>query len=158
MEGLTASQMSQAVHIYVSIAYSSGNVPENRRQFAESAADLSLEQFWNLKGVERLPSKPGGEAGYALRIGNVHYPHMKLTIQPYDGPPGFVFGVDSHDQFKLTADSPELAAVKELQDKNAQIARSIVTAWEEVGLPTQSGLLRRYLQAKRALADEGSSA
>jgi hypothetical protein len=156
LEGLTAAHVVQAMQIYLSIAYSSGNVPENRRHFSQIGASHTLEECLALKGVEQLPSNPGVPPGYSLRMGNAFYPHMKLTIQPYDSAPGFVFGIDTHDQFKLAETSPEKDAVRALQTKNQQIARSIEMAWEEVGLPTQSGLLRKYLAARRARQEEGT--
>lgn len=150
MGDLTASLFVEAIRAFLGLAYSGGRVPENRRQFATLREDQSLESIFGMTGVEKLPPKvPGGPHGYSFRVGNAWYPHMKITVQPYDFPPGFVFGVDTHDHFKLPANSPEVEGVRELQAKNLELARQVEDAWMTRGLPTLRGLLERYIEHAR---------
>ncbi|MFO0948401.1 MAG: hypothetical protein U1D30_21185 [Planctomycetota bacterium] len=150
MGDLTASLFVEAIRTFLELAYPGGNVPENRRHFSALHGDESLESIWGLSGVEKLPPKaPGDPIGYSFRVGNAWYPHMKVTLQPYPSAPGFVFGVDTHDHFKLPANSPEVEGVRALQAKNLELARQVEEAWAARRIPTQRGLLEQYLEKAR---------
>lgn len=156
---LTAAQLLDAIRIFLQEAYANGEIPANRMHFKNLSPDQSLDEMLTVPGVEHLPRQlPDRPQGYAFRVGASWYPHLKLTLQPYDGPPGFVFGVDTHDNFRVAADNPEADAIRQLQAKNHELARRIEQAWEDASLPTQSGLLRRFLAQARANKTAASSA
>ena len=148
---LSAKLLERAFGSYLRHAYSAGKVPEDRRQYEPADDDRSLESLLALSGVERIPgATPDGAEGYAFRIGCAWYRHLKMMLQPYDSPPGFVLGVDTHDAFDLPADSPDAAGLKEMQANNRDLARRIEQAWEADGLPTQAGLLRKFVHTARS--------
>jgi hypothetical protein len=104
----------------------------------------SVEENLAIKWVEATEESTG-QKRWALRIGNAWYPHMKLVISPMGEGGGVVFSVDAHDALSLPAGSPEESAFRELQRKNRELAADIESAWESAGVPTQAGLLKRYL-------------
>lgn len=145
---LSAHQLRRAVVTSLRLAYPEGTeIPANRQMFVGLPESMSLEEFLASVKAQSLPADGANSSsgGYALRIGNAWYPHMKLLVRPYPGPPGFVLSVDTHDKLPLPADHPEAAQFRALQERNKELARSIESAWEEEGLPTQQGLLRQYI-------------
>lgn len=148
---LTADHVCRAIAIYLVHAYPDGPIPERKRPFAALERDTPLESIWSLAGVERLAAQdPNAERGYALRIGNAWYPHMKLLVQPYATTPGYCFAVDTHDQITLPPSAPDQEGLRVLQANNQRVADAIHAHWEREGLPTQRGLLRAFLRAERA--------
>ena len=146
---LTLATLSKALEIYYPLAYPGGNVPSNRQQFQTVAQLPDLDALWQVKGVQQLEPRASGEpGGYALRVGNAWYPHMKIMIQPYDADPGYAFAVNTHDRLFVPEGSPEADAIRELQMQNQELARNIERQWEAHGLPTQTGLLRSYLKSQ----------
>jgi hypothetical protein len=152
-EALPAAELVRAIQIYVEIAYPTGQAPANRRHFQNLAADLPKRDLLALAGVQPLPGGLCGDAhqqdGISLRIGNSSYPHMKMLARGCTEPPGFVLAVDTHDEFAGVPVPPnERAALQELRDYNHAVARRIVSAWEEAGLPTQATILQAYLKRR----------
>lgn len=144
---LSAPQLRQAIQTFLELAYPDRRVPESRTHYCGLSHELTLENLLSLKGVEKIAcGSHGDEMGYALRVGNAWYLHMKLLIQPYKESPGFVFGVDTHDMFRVPADSPDSEQLNIIRARNRELARQIEAAWEAVGLPTHKALLRRYLR------------
>lgn len=155
---LTTPLLVRAVQVYFELAYPEGGVPDRSRPFAEIDPSTALADVLSLPKVEKLPSPtPGKPGGYALRLGNAWYPHMKLLIQPYGLPPGVVFGVDTHDRVHVPAGSPEAEELHRLKENNLELARKVEAAWESAGIPTQKGLLRKALaDARSQRLGEGS--
>ncbi|QDU61403.1 hypothetical protein Pan216_22590 [Planctomycetes bacterium Pan216] len=146
----------RAIRCFVELAYPDGNVPKNRAQFVDDLDSATLEQILAKTGVEKLPQESSGATGgNALRIGNAWYPHMKMWIRPYSEAPGFVLGVDTHDDLGIKPDHPEWDQVQQLKARNLELARRIESRWAEEGLPTQEGLLRRYLSDAQPGSSEG---
>lgn len=147
---LTASLLARAIQRYLSLAYPDGRLPDNRSQFSSFTPEMPLEEMLSASGVVESPPVEGhGIHGYSLRVGNAWFPHMKVIIQPYARPPGFVFSVETHDHFKLADNHPEQEAMRALKARNQALAREVERAWESDGLPTQNGLLRQYLRESR---------
>jgi hypothetical protein len=143
----SSSALVRSIRIFLRYAYADATVPENRRQFLDLSEDLPVEELLGLKDVQELPPVDGEPGGYAFRIGNAWYPHMKLIVKPYADAPGYIFHVDTHDTFRLKADDPDAEGIRQLQRRNQELARKIEKAFEEAGLPTQAGMLRQYLLA-----------
>lgn len=149
--GLSLEEVRRALAIFLSAAYQQVEIPETRRQFAHIGESETLDGFFARPGVQRLEAPDlSHEGGWSLRVGNAWYPHMKVTIQPYGRPPGYVFGVETHDRFNLPPSSPEAEALRVMQERNLQLARKVEAEWEAAGLPTAKGQLRRALAEARA--------
>lgn len=152
---LNGALLAQAVRIYLARAYCDAPIPENRRHFVDVPDWAPLDTWLKLKGTERLTGLAGdGQGGYAFRVGNAWYPHMKITIRPYGRPPGFVFGVDTHDEVPMPENDAEARALRQLKSRNQELARAVEAEWEGSGLPTSNGVLRKAvadLRADRAL-------
>ena len=150
---LTAAELIKALHIYLQYAYPDGQVPGKRRHYQAVHEGQTLKELFHLQGVEPVPGQlPSEPVGYSFRIGNARYQHMKLKVLPWKEPPGFVFSVDTHDNFRIPPNAPDAEQFRELQQQNQELARCIESAWEESGLPTSSGLLRRHLSRAQASA------
>lgn len=147
--GLTLETLRRAVAIYLEQAYEGVEPPPAvRRRLVwpdgiEPAALLGGPLF------ERANREaPGVVPIYALRLGNARYPHMKLQLQPWDGPVGFLLSVNTHDQaLSIDPNSTDAEAFREVQGENQRIKERIEVAWEQAGLPTFLGYLRSYLAA-----------
>ena len=150
LSGLRLYLLRNATVIYLGLAYPSGVIPSivQRRLIWRdvSAADelLSSPPF------ERAGKPPGRPASvYALRLGNHHYPHMKLQIQPWPNIAGFMLSVNSHDQVSgLDAGAEGAQAFRELQAENQRLKEAIEEAWDEAGLPTFLRYLRDYIKSR----------
>ena len=155
LSGLRLDLLRNATVIYLGLAYPSGVIPsvvERRLIWRDvSAADelLSAPPF------ERAGKPPGRPASvYALRLGNHHYPHMKLQIQPWPNIAGFMLSVNSHDQVSgLDTGAEGAQAFRELQAENQRLKEAIEEAWDDAGLPTFLRYLRDYIKSR---ADDSS--
>jgi hypothetical protein len=84
---------------------------------------------------------------YALRLGNREYPHMKLQVQPWPGPEGYLLSVNTHDQVAdLDPEMPGYAEFRAKQARNQVVKEAIEQDWEAAGLPTFLNYLRGYLR------------
>jgi hypothetical protein len=99
---------------------------------------------------ERAGKVPGRQTPiYALRLGNAGYPHMKLQIQPWPNPAGFMLSVNTHDQVAgLDLGAADVEAFRNLQAENQRLKEAIEQAWDEAGLPTFLRYLRDYIQSR----------
>ena len=105
--------LRRAIDVYLGIAYPSGESPEAVRRRLVWPPDADASTL-----LTRPPFERGGEGRdpgapiYALRLGNARYPHMKLQIQPWPNPAGFMLSVNTHDQVLAldpdAADAPGL--------------------------------------------------
>src|SRR5205823_9532597 len=85
----------------------------------------------------------------ALRLGNAHYPHMKLQVQPWPNAAGFLLSVNTHDQvLSLDPNAADAAAFRELQVLNQRLKEAIEQAWDQAGLPTFLRYLREYIEGR----------
>jgi hypothetical protein len=98
-----------------------------------------------------------GPARYALRLGNRHYPHMKLVIDRAPDGRSYLLRADTHDAHcQPRPGSRESAAFLELARQNRAIAEAIEARWEAVGLPTFKKFLRDDLERRKAEQPESS--
>src|SRR5262249_9104499 len=99
---------------------------------------------------------------YALRLGNARYPHMKLQIQPWPNPAGFLLSVNTHDQvLALDPNASDADAFRALQAENQRLKEAIEQAWDEADPPTFLPYLRDYSEnrpgsAPPPMADAGA--
>lgn len=91
---------------------------------------------------------------YALRLGNLSYPHMKLIIDRSPDGKGYLLRADTHDaHIQPRPGSREQAAFAELMSQNRAVADAIEGKWAEAGLPTFKQFLREDLERRKNKAD-----
>jgi hypothetical protein len=140
--------LQRAVAIYLAHAYPAGLIPETVRGRVDWPADADTEKLLSRPPFERA-NRPGEgiPAIFALRLGNHRYPHMKLQIQSWSTPEGYLLSVNTHDQaLALNVTGSDAAAYNALQAENQRLKELIESAWQENGLPTFLSFLRAYIQ------------
>jgi hypothetical protein len=149
MRGLTTTLLELACRIFLERAYPHGadTIPPPKNNFLTLNVAQPVESVLAPPVCQPLFRRDGGLRGYALRLGSVLHPHLKLQIVDHDEA-GCVFSVDTHDGFSLDPSHPDAARWKELQTANCRLKEDIERAWEEAGLLTFNGLLRRELARK----------
>ena len=144
MFDLPFESLREAIAIFVRIAYPSGDLPEAVKKRIALDARRPVAELLDALNFERYVAD--GSTVYALRLGSVHYPHLKMEIRAYPGRSGFVFWVNTHDQF-FTPD-PRCRDVdrwRELVQRNRELKEAIEHAWAERGLPTFATEMRESL-------------
>ena len=150
LEGLRLDVLRRAVDLYMALAYPGVEPPpvvRDRLKWSPAADALTLI---NGNPFEKAgQNKTSGAPIYALRLGNVRYPHMKLQIQPWPNRAGFMLSVNTHDQ-TLTVDpnAAGLAEFREVQAENQRLKEAIEQAWDEAELPTFLRYLREYIERR----------
>jgi hypothetical protein len=87
---------------------------------------------------------------YSLRLGNRHYPHMKLVVERAPDGRGYLMRADTHDAHVRPAPgSRDYAVFIQLMELNRQVADQIEAAWEGQGIPTFKSFLREDLARRR---------
>jgi hypothetical protein len=158
LRDLRLDVLRRAIAIYLAHAYPAGEPPEVVRRRLDWPADVDAATLLARPPFERA-SKPGGDGPtiYALRLGNARYPHMKLQVQPWPNPAGFLLSVNTHDQvLALDPNDRDADAFRALQAENQRIKEAIELAWDQAGLPTFLRYLRDYLAAQPGSAPEGA--
>jgi hypothetical protein len=148
MKGLTTALLDRACRIFLERAYphGSGTVPSPKNGFLAIDLAQPIESVLVPPVSQPLLRRDGGLRGYSLRLGSEQHPHLKLQIVDHDA--DCVFSVDTHDGFSLDPSHPEATRWMELQTANRRLKEDIEQAWEEAGLLTFNGLLRRELTRK----------
>ena len=156
MAGLRFDLLRSAVEIYLRHAYPTSEIPETVRRRLVWPDEAAAENILTRPPFERAGKMPGQATPiYALRLGNLRYPHMKLQIQPWENDAGFMLSVNAHDQVAgLDVGAADARAFRELQSENQRLKEAIEQAWDDAGLPTFLRYLREYIQNQsRAAAD-----
>lgn len=149
LQGLRIDILRRAVDIYLALAYptSPPNDAVRRRLVWPEGADA--QTLLSHPPFERA-GKAGGRGAsiYALRLGNMHYPHMKVQVQPWPNAVGFMLSVNTHDQvLGLEPEAADLPAFRALQAENQRLKETIEQAWDVEGLPTFLRYLREYISS-----------
>jgi hypothetical protein len=142
--------LRRAVEVYLGIAYDGCAPSEVVRRRLEWPAEANAATLLTRAPFERVgKAGPGTQGIYALRLGNAHYPHMKLQIQPWPNATGFLLSVNTHDQvLSLDPNAADAAAFRALQSENQRLKEAIETAWDQQGLPTFLRYLRDYIESR----------
>jgi hypothetical protein len=151
LHGLRLDLLRQAVAIYLDLAYPTRVIPEVVRRRLNWPEDTPASRLLSGPPFERAGKAPGRRTPiYALRLGNHHYPHMKLQIQPWSNDAGFMLSVNTHDQVAGVAlGGPDAEAFRDLQAENQRLKETIEQAWDQAGLPTFLRYLRDYIESRR---------
>jgi hypothetical protein len=137
-QGFQIDILRRAVDIYLALAYPTSPPPYavRRRLVWPDGVDAPTL-------LSQPPFEHAGKSGrwgasiYSLRLGNKHYPHMKVHVQPWLNPAGFLLAVNTHDQaLGLDPEAADLPAVRALQAENQRFKEMIEQAWDGAGIPT----------------------
>jgi hypothetical protein len=158
MTPISAHILQQAIELYLKYAYPAGTFPPAAQERAKPIQDLPPSQNVPESLLEKECS--ASLRGYALRLGQPLYPHMKLIIEPAPEDPAaadlpnaihFLLRVDSHDRHLHAAPgSPDEAWLSNIRASNKLLGEQIEAAWSQHGLPTFKDYLRARLAAKKA--------
>ncbi len=154
LRDLRIDLLRRAVEIYLEITYPDGHLPEVVRRRLLWAEGDEAGTVLTKPPFERA-TRPGGgrPAVFALRLGNARYPHMKLQVQPWTNPAGFMLSVNTHDQvLALDPDAADADAFRSLQEENQRLKEAIELAWDRADLPTFLRYLRDYIDAQAGAA------
>ncbi len=145
-EHITGAMLNRAIDLYLRHAYRGGS--RERPLFDDQATVPQIltrqpDLFEDLSGPLARAERAGALQAprvFALRLGNVSYPHMKLALVEAYFPNEFVFAVDRHDTFHFDPNVPGHRAWCELKEINRLLKEAIEGAWYKEGLPTLRGL------------------
>ena len=146
----SANDLSRAIDIYLRHAYPDG--PGEQVKAVLPAESFDPVDYLMSDKVQRDPSNAplGTVRSFALRLGNVLYPHMKLRLSRPPNDDVFILSVDSHDAFLFApAGSSDSQALEELKKTNMSIASAVMNAWDAAGLLTERNYLRRKIHQAR---------
>jgi hypothetical protein len=144
-------QVMQAIDIYLRQAYGEEAPVTVRSQMA-------VLRTWGgpffRAPVFVADDQPQGKR-YSMRLGNRHYPHMKLRIEPSPDGSRYLFRADSHDRHVCPPpSSAEHDAFRGLMEKNQVVVDAVEGAWGEAGVPTFKTYLREDLARRRGESKE----
>lgn len=138
LDRLTPAHVRRAVRIYLDIAWPAGGpAPRFRAGSLEGCATLE-EVFARFDRPD--PGEEPRSPRHVLRLGNAHYPFMKLVVWEYLVHREYFFSVDTHDDLAITPDMPDFEGWVELRRTNRELKERIETAWNAAGLPTHEDL------------------
>jgi hypothetical protein len=146
---LDLTLLRRAIDLYLEVAYPDGDCPPAVRRRLDWPEGVDAATLLAGPPFERA-NRPAADtpAIFALRLGNARYPHMKLQVQPWPTPAGFLLSVNTHDQvLALDPKAEDADAFRALQAENQRIKEAIEQAWDRAGLPTFHGYLRQYIEA-----------
>lgn len=149
IQGLDRERLLQAVAIYLERAYPGCEPPEPVKRRIAWEDGVQVPDLLRRAPFERVQNSEDGTTNiYGLRLGNLRYPHMKLQIQAWPNPEGFLLSVNTHDQvLSINPNARDLEAFRALQAENQTLKEQIEQAWDEAGLPTFLRYLRNYISA-----------
>ena len=143
-----ASKCWEAIDAYITSVYGEGGAPAAVRGRLETLRAMPDESFFDSTVFER--DDKNAPTRYSVRLGNPHYPHMKLVVERAPDGRGYLFRADTHDRhIRPAPESREYKAFVELMQQNQKSAEYVEAEWARRGLPTFKEYLRRDL-ARRA--------
>lgn len=153
LEEFTPALLARVLEIYDRFAYPNR---ERRSPHAELSPQATPKELLEL--FTPVETKEGEETtrGFVRRLGNEHYPFMKLLFQEHLFPGQYCFAVDTHDDQEITSDFPDYEAWIRLKKTNREIKREIEAAWDAAGIPTPR-LLREIARHRVRGADPASA-
>lgn len=145
LEHMTARHICRAVDMYVDRSWGvldSGPVQDLVSGLHQCHEVDELLELFDQDSSETYGdgSGRGGFRRYVIRLGNTHYPFMKLVIQEYLLGGEFFFSVDTHDNLAVDPSNPDYAEWRSLKRRNRELKIAIEAAWDQAGLPTHADL------------------
>jgi hypothetical protein len=149
-------QLQWAVEVYLTLAYPNRAPGSAVRAKLEALRSVGPESLFESPLFEHDAAEP--PTRYALRLGNIAYPHMKLVIERSPDGQSHLFCADTHDRHVLpNPASKEYALFQQLIAANQKLSESIDRAWAEAGLPTFREYLRKDLARRQKSSSPGTS-
>ena len=143
------SVVISAVETYLKLAYDGPPplVVQSQLRMMRSAGANLYKSSVVTRDLANPPTR------YAMRLGNRHYPHMKLSIELAPDDQTWLFRADTHDRHVCPpANSPEYGQFVGLMENNQKLSQAIEAAWAAQGLPTFKTYLREDLARRQANA------
>jgi len=134
LRAIDASTVRLAAKLYLSLAYPGELVtkaPPHDLKGGKTAEDL-VPRFAD----ECEESGETKVCRYVLRLGNSQYPHMKLVLEENILRNEYAFGVDTHDNLRVTPENPDYERFNAVRAHNRHLATRIEQAWQAAGIPT----------------------
>jgi hypothetical protein len=142
----------RSIEIYLRCAYESAP-PAWVAKLLQSLPPSDDESYFLPDAFEK--DVPEDTGRWSLRLGNSHYPFMKLRIDRRPDAGGFLYEVDTHDMHIAPAmGSPEFHEFQALMRANQTMAIAIELAWGEAGIPTFKSWLAADLARRRSEVQE----
>jgi hypothetical protein len=150
MKELPTPLLGRACRTFLSLAYPDGeaSIPPPKNSYFYLEPDLPLESVLHPPVCQVLRTEAGELRGYAMRLGSVSYPHLKLQVIWHARSEAWVLSVDTHDNLLLEPGHPDANRLAQLQMANSRLKELIERAWEAEELTTFNALLRRELNRK----------
>jgi len=139
--------LREAIAIYLRCAYPSSPIPpavQKRLQWDEQRPIL---EALGAPPFESYAAKaPFQCTVHALRLGSADYPNLKLEIRPFPNAPGFVFWVNTHDEFVLVGlGMPDAEQWGQVVRCNRDLKQAVERGWAEHKLPTFTSAMQDEL-------------
>jgi hypothetical protein len=150
MKQLPTPMLGRACRTFLALAYpeGEGSIPAPKNAYCHLPPDQPLDAVLVPPLCQMLRTEKGECRGYALRLGSVSYPHLKLQVVWHEKSAAWVFAVDTHDNLQLDPTHPDADRLARLQAANSRLKELIERAWEAEELTTFNALLRRELNRK----------
>ncbi len=109
-----------AIKIYTEIAFPQRDMPEKIKNVVERLEQSKESELFNYDFFERVD-----ENVFALRLGNIFYPHMKLVVKIEEN--DLLFNVDTHDSpERIPPNIPGYDKFKKVIEFNRRIKSDIM--------------------------------
>jgi len=145
-----AAAVQKAIDIYMDRAYGGADPQVTVRSMLATLRGYAGDFF---KAPTFVKDDPRSPKKYTLRLGNRHYPHMKLVYELGPDAQTFLFRADAHDAHCCPpAGTPEHDAFRALMQANQETVAAIENAWADAELPTFKTFLKLDLAKRRAAA------
>jgi hypothetical protein len=147
---LSWDMLRDAIAIYLKHAYPNGQLPEVVEKRIALDPNRSISELLAASPFENYVAEaPFHCTVHALRLGSVDYPHLKMEVRPYTNHAGFVFGVNTHDQFiSPDAKMPDADRWREVVRRNRELKQAVERAWAAANLPTFRTAMQEDLDSK----------
>jgi hypothetical protein len=142
--------LHRAVKAYVLLAY--GEHPPERVMRLTPPGQGDTAAWLMAEPIERdPPDAPLNQVrSFILRLGNQHYPHMKVRLTRPANQARYVLSIDAHDVFlHAPAGTADEAALEALKRYNATLAQDVMAEWDRQDLPTERQYMRRLIEQAR---------
>jgi hypothetical protein len=147
---LSSDMLRNAIAIYLKHAYPTGQLPEVVQKRIALDPNRPIADLLAAAPFENYEAEaPVRCTVHALRLGSVDYPHLKMEVRPFPNQAGFMFWVNTHDQF-LSPDAkmPDADRWREVVRRNRDLKQAVERAWAEAKLPTFTTAMQEDLDAK----------
>lgn len=149
LRNLTWEMLRSAIGEFLRLAYPIDPVPETIQKRITFNESLPLADHLNAPPFEKYHANaPFPCCVYALRLGSAVYPHLKMEIRPFTNQLGFVFWVNTHDQFISRQEAcHDMDLWRQVMEKNRDLKQAVERAWAAQGLPTFATALQEESDA-----------